>query len=177
MKSPLAPGMKYGLLAAAGMTAWLLLAFALGLHSRHVALGRYVDWGTEIILVVALWRLTAHLLESKGLYWLPVWQGWMHGLYASLVAAMTFYITFSLYLRFVNPDFPDLYLEWRVAAMRAAGTPEEAVREMARNFRWSMGPIGLPFSVIGFYLLLGFVASPILTLWLNWRRKEGPKIS
>ncbi|MES1168600.1 MAG: DUF4199 domain-containing protein, partial [Oleiharenicola lentus] len=101
-----------------------------------------------------------------------VWVGLLHGLFASLVAAMGFYVAFSLYLHFVNPNYPDLYLEWRFAQMRAAGQPEAEIGMMARTFRWSMGPKGLPLTVLGFYLLTGFVASPILTLWLNWRRKD-----
>ena len=27
-------------------------------------------------------------------------------------------------------------------------------------------------TIIGLNLLIGFIASPLLTLWLNWRRKE-----
>lgn len=172
----MASGMKYGLLAAAGMSVWLFLVYALGLHGAHLSWGRYVDWGTELILVYAIWRLLRHEFESRNRYWLPVWQGWLHGLFASLIAAMGFYVVFSLYLRFVNPEFPDLYLEWRVAHARAGGQPEEEIRAMAKAFRWSMGPIGLPSTVLIFYLLVGLVASPILTLWLNWRRKESGRI-
>ena len=168
----MAPGMKYGLLAAVGMTAWLFSAHALGFHGAHIALAQYVDWGTAVILVVALWRL----LRQQGLaperHWLPVWVGLLHGLLASLVAAMGFYIAYSLYLRFVHPEYPDLYLEWRVAQMRLEGIAEENIRTMAREYRWSMGPIGLPIVLFAFYLMVGFFASPILTLWLNFRRKE-----
>ena len=112
------------------------------------------------------------LVQSPERRWLPVWVGLLHGLYASLVAALGFYIVYSLYLRFVHPDYPDLYLEWRVAHMRAAGQTEEEIRTMAREFRWSTSSIGLPLTLGGFYLLVGFFASPILTLWLNFRRKE-----
>ena len=85
---------------------------------------------------------------------------------------MGFYIFLSLYLNVINPDFSDLYLEWSVAQMRTAGKSEAQIREVARAFRWSLSPVGLPVTVFGFYLLIGFVASPLLTLWLNWRRKE-----
>lgn len=168
----MAPGLKYGLIAAAGMSAWLFVAYAVGFHSTHIGVGRYFDWLTELILVLALWRLLRHQLHATNRYWLPVWEGTLHGLYASLVAAMAFYIVFSLYLNFVNPDFPDLFLEWRVAQLRAAGQSEEAIREIARTFRWSTSARGLPFTIGGSNLLVGLVASPILTLWLNWRRKE-----
>lgn len=170
--SVLAPGLKYGLLAAAGMTAWLLAGHALGLYTTHIGAGRYLDWIMEFIFVTALWRMLHHQLYATNRYWLPVWVGLLHGLLASLVAAMGFYIAFSLYLHFVNPGYPDFYLEWRFASMRAAGQTEAEIGVMARTFRWSMGPTGLPVTIGGFYLLIGTIASPIITLWLNWRRKE-----
>jgi len=168
----MASGMKYGLLAAVGMTAWLFCAYALGFHSTHIALAQYVEWGTAVILVIALWRHLRAQVLSPERHWLPVWLGLLQGLYTSLVAAMGFFIAYSLYLHFVHPDYPDLYLEWRVAQLRAAGEAEENIRTIAREYRWSVGPIGLPIVLIGFYLLVGFFASPILTLWLNFRRKE-----
>ncbi len=170
--SVLAPGLKYGLIAAAGMSAWLLVCHLLGVQTKHFGASRYTEWVTELILILALWRLLHHRLHDDNRYWLPVWQGVLHGAFASLVAAMGFYIAFNLYLRFVNPEYPDLYLEWRFATMRAAGQSEQEIRTMARTFRWSMGPTGLPVTIGGFYLLIGIVASPVITLWLNWRRKE-----
>ncbi len=170
--SVLAPGLKYGLIAAAGMAASLLVSYALGLHTKHLALGSYTDGVTAVILVAALWCMLHHLLYGANRYWLPVWVGLLQGLFASLIAAMGFYVAFSLYLHFVNPNYPDLYLEWRFAQMRAAGRPESEIGAMARAFRWSMGPTGLPVTILGFYLLVGTIASPLITLWLNWRRKE-----
>ena len=170
--SLMAPGLKYGLIAAAGMTAWLLVCHVLDVHTTHIGASQYTDWITELILVLALWRMLYDQLYAPNRYWLPVWVGLLQGLFASLVAAMGYYIAFSLYLHFINPNYPDFYLEWRFALMRAAGRPEVEIGTMARTFRWSMGPTGLPVTIGGFYLLIGIVASPILTLWLNWRRKE-----
>lgn len=168
----MSPSLKYGLFAAAGTSLWLLLAYALGLHSTHIALGHYANYGTEVILVLALWRTLHREVHSGTRYWLPVWLGLIRGMLTALVAAMGVYLFLSLYLNFINPPYADLYLEWRVGVMRAAGEPEEQVRALARAYRWSTGPVGLPVSIIGVYLLFGFIASPLLTLWLNWRRKE-----
>lgn len=168
----MAPGLKYGLIAATGMSAWMLGEYALGLHTTRIGIGHYTSWGTEVILVVALWRLLHHRLYGASRYWLPVWEGLLHGIIASLVAAMGFYIFLSLYVNVLHPDFPDHYLDWSVAQMRAMGKPEVEIREVARDFRWSMSPVGLPVTVFGQYGLIGLVASPLLTLWLNWRHKE-----
>lgn len=168
----MAPALYYGL-AATGLTAlWVLLEFLLGLHSRHLALGHYANYGVELIFLLVLWRALHQQLYAENRYWLPVWQGLLRGLLIGLVAAMGAYILLSLYLQFINPEYSDLYLEWRVARLRADGVPEEQVRAMARFFRWSLGPVGLPASIGAFYLLFAFVASPLLTLWLNWRRKD-----
>lgn len=168
----MSPSLKHGLIAAAATSGWLLLAYALGLHTRHIAWGHYANFGAEIILVFALWRsLRAHLIAGN-FYWLPVWRGLIHGLATAAVAAMGICCFLSLYLNFVNPEYPILHLEWRVNSLRAAGETEEQIRAMARAYLWSTGPIGLPITVGAVYLLFGFIASPVLTLWLNWRRKE-----
>jgi hypothetical protein len=165
--------LKYGLSAAGATSLWLLLLWVLGLHTTHLGPGHYANYGAEIIL--ALWRSLFRQVHEDNRYWLPVWQGLLRGLLTSLVAAMGVYIFLSLYLQFINRDYPDLYLEWQVARMRAAGESEEQVRAVARAYRWSTGPVGLPVTLGGMYLLFGFIASPILTLWLNWRRKEPPR--
>lgn len=171
----MSPSLKYGLLAAGSTSLWLLLAYALGLHTSHIALGHYANYGAEVILILALWRVLHRELHANNRYWLPVWLGLLQGLLTALVAAMGVYIFLSLYLNFINPNYPDLHLDWRVATMRANGVAEEEVRAMARAYRWSTGVIGLPISIGGLYLLFAFIASPLLTLWLNWRRKEpGP---
>ena len=167
-------GLKYGLIAAAGMSAWMLGEYVLGLHTTRLDIGHYTSWGTEIILIAVLWRLLHQLLYQPNRSWLPVWEGLLHGAIAGLVAAMGFYVFLSLYLNFLNPEYADSMLQWQVDHLRTAGTPEEEIRAMARGFRWSVSPTGLPVTVFGLYLMIAIVASPVLTLWLNWRRKEEP---
>lgn len=168
----MSPTLKHGLIAAAATSAWLLLAYALGLHTRHIAWGHYANFGAEIILALALWRSLRARLYDANLYWLPVWRGLIHGIATALVAAMGVYCFLSVYLNFVNPEYPFLHLEWRVSALRAAGESEEEIRAMARAYLWSTSPVGLPITLGAVYLLFGLIASPVLTLWLNWRRKE-----
>jgi hypothetical protein len=166
------PGLKYGLIAAAGMSAWMLVEYALGLHNSRIGIAYYTSHGTEVILVTVLWRLLHEELYRKNRTWLPVWEGLLHGAVTALVAGMGFYVFLSLYLNFINPDYPDHYLEWLVARLRAGERAEIEIREIARATRWAFGPVGLPVTVFGSDLLVALVASPLLTLWLNWRRKE-----
>jgi hypothetical protein len=161
-------------MAAAGMSAWTLGEYALGLHTTRIEFGRYTGWGTELIFIFILWRLLRETLHQPNRSWLPVWEGLLHGAVLSLVAAMGYYVFVSFYLHFINPDCINLMLESQIAHWRAAGKAEAEIRQMARGFLWSVGPMGLPVTVFGLYLLIGLVASPLLTLWLNWRRKEEP---
>jgi len=168
----MSPALISGLLAAAATGLWMLLCLALGLHTTRIGLGHYANYGAEIFLILALWHSLHRQLHGENYYWLPVWRGLLRGLLTSLVAALGVYVFLALYLNFINPDYPDHYLEWQVGQLRAAGLPESEVRAMARSYRWSTSPTGLPVTILGLYLVFGFVASPILTLWLNWRRKE-----
>jgi hypothetical protein len=166
------PEFRWGLYAGGAMSAWVLLEYALGLHTRHLALGEFTHWGTEVILCAALFFLLRHQLAGRGRSWLPVWEGVLRGGGASLVAAVFLYCFTAVYVFMIHPDWPDLVLARNVGLMRAEGVPEPVIREHARAFRWGFTPSGLAVSVIGFYSLVGVVASSLLTLWLNWRHKE-----
>lgn len=166
------PEFLFGLLAAAGMSGWLLLEYLLGFHTRHLALASYTHWGTEIVLLTALYLLLRGELRRLNRYWLPVWEGVWRGLLTSFVAALGFYAFTTCYVLFIHPDWPDLRLAHDVARMREAGVPEEQVREYARRFRDAFTPTGIAFFILGIYPIGGALASAVLTLWINWRHKE-----
>ena len=168
------PELKYGLLAGAAMIAWTLAEYALGIHQTRFALGKYTGMGSELILLAMVWRLLCLKFAQLNRYWLPAWEGMLYGTFASFVAGMVFYIFLNLYVNFINPEWPDLYLEWQVAQMRAAGDGELAIRAFVRSVRWMMGPVGLAALTIGLYTLLGGAFSAMVTLWLNLRHKEPP---
>lgn len=165
------PAVKYGFIAAGGMSAWTLAEYGLGLHTTHLSLGQYTSWGTKLIFIVTLWCLLRQQLHRSGRSRLPVWDGLLHGAITSVVAATGFYLLLSLYLNIIHPDYAHNYLEWLIGRMRAAGTSEGEIRQAAKAFLWRTGPTGLPVTVFRIWLLLGAIASPLLTLWLNWRRK------
>ncbi len=166
------PELKYGLIAGLSMSLWLLLEFLLGLHGQHIEISAYTNWGTESILIVTLWFFLRHKLTTPYRYWLPVWQGLLFGMLTGLIAGMVTYIYYSFYLQYLNPEWPDLYINWQVAQLRAEPISEEKVLVFARSFRWSVTPLGLVTHIIGLNTLLGGLVSCVLTLWLNWRNKE-----
>jgi len=170
------PELKYGLAAGVAMIAWTLTEFALGIHQTRFALGKFTGWGSEVILLVMLWRLLRLKFATLNRYWLPAWEGMLYGALASFVAGLVFYMFLTVYVNFINPEWPDLYLEWQVAQMRAVGESEPAVRAFVRSVRWMTGPVGLASLTIGLYTLLGGALAAILSLWLNLRQKEPPPI-
>ena len=169
------PELKYGLWAALALCDWTLLEFALGFHTTRLAVGQYTNWGIEVIFAVMLYRLLQQRLHSLQRYWLPVWEAMLYGLLASLVAALVFYIFLNLYKFFLNPSWLDLQLEWKVARLRAAGTDEAAIREKLAVLRQAYTPVGLALFV-PLYALGGAAFSALLSLWLNWRHKEIPRV-
>jgi hypothetical protein len=171
------PELKYGLYGGAAMIGWTLGEFALGIHQTRFALGKFTGWGSEIILLVMVWRLLRLKFARLNRYWLPAWEGMLCGALASVVAGLVFYIFLNAYVNFINPEWPDLYLEFQVAQMRIAGDSELAIRAFVRSFRWMTGPVGLATLTIGLYTLLGAAFSAFLTLWLNLRHKEPPLAS
>lgn len=168
------PELQYGLLGGAAMIGWTLLEYAAGVHNTRLALGNYTAWGSEVILLLMLWRLLPLKFARLDRYWLPAWEAGWYGASASLVAGLVFYIFLNAYVTWINPEWPDLHLEWRVAQMRAGGESEQVIRQFVRSFRWSLGPVGLAAFTVGLFPLLGGAFSAVLSLWLNLRRKEPP---
>jgi hypothetical protein len=170
------PELSYGLLGGAAMVAWTLAEYALGIHNTRFALGQVTGWGTELILLVMLWCLLRHQFARLDRYWVPAWEGMLRGVLASFVAGLVLYTFLNIYVLFINPEWPDLYLEWRVAQLRATGDTEDHVRTFVQSFRWMTGPAGLALLTVGLYPLLGGVVSVVLTLWLNLRHKEPTRL-
>ncbi len=168
------PELNYGLLAGAAMSGWVLIEYALGLHTRHFGLAQSTGWVTVLILLTILHVFLRRQITRLNRYWLPVWEGVLHGTFMSLVAALVFYVFLALYLFIIHPAWPDHYLEWQVARYREAGLPEKQIGEFARFFRWTVSPAGLAAVTLGLYTVGGLLASSVLTLWVNWRHKEKP---
>jgi hypothetical protein len=169
------PELKYGIGAGLAMGGWMLVEFWLGLHSTRLDARQYTSWVTDLIPVIMLYYLLKRRIATHRRYWLPAWEGMLHGVLASLFAALVYYIFLNLYQRYVNPAWVDNQLEWKVAHLRAAGVPEAEVRKQITALRQANGPIGLALYIPA-YTVLGGCVSALLTLWLNWRQKESVEV-
>lgn len=163
--------LRYGIVAGLLMSGWMLLEHLFGLHTRHLAAAQYTGIVGDLIPAAMLFLLLKHKLAALKRYWLPLWEGMLYGLLASLVAALVFFVFLNLYKFFLNPSWVDLQLDWRVADLRAAGRPEAAIQQTIVRLRSAYSPLGLVLNVLVFSLAGGAV-SALITLWLNWRHKE-----
>lgn len=93
----------YGLLAAAGSAAWMLLEFVAGFHTTRPEIGRWTGFGGMLFPIVAIVLvLRATRLAHGGLGFLP-------GLKAGAVTGLTYAVmggaTVWAYFTWVNPGF------------------------------------------------------------------------
>ena len=167
------PEIKYGLLIGLGVCAWILLEFAIGLHTTRMALGEYTGFVSNLIPLVGLYALLRMRLESSSDGRLTLGQGIYAGVLASLVAAVLVYSFLVAYNQVINPGWIDLALDWKVANMRAAGQPEPFIREQILSYRNAYSPTGLVGSILVGMTLMGGIFSLFLTLLLRWRRGVG----
>jgi hypothetical protein len=159
---------NHGLLAGAGIALWYTLAFALGLHTKHLALGEYSGHVADVILVVVLWRLLrARQREFGPLFNLR--RGLWPAMLASLVASLVVYCFLVAYNHWINPHWLDNAMQWKVDRLREAGVSEPDIRAEIEFYRTANTPVGLlRTTVLGTTLLGGLVAF-VLTLVLIWR--------
>lgn len=165
------PELKYGIAAGLAMGGWMLVEFWLGLHTTRLDARQYTSWVTDFIPAVMLYLLLKRRVDSPDRYWLPAWEGMLHGLLASFVAALVFYLFLNFYQYFLNPSWVNDQLEWKVAHLRTTGMAEADIRKQIVALRQANGPVGLALYIPA-YTLLGGCLSALITLWLNWRHKE-----
>jgi len=95
--------MTYGLLAAAGSAAWMLLEFVLGFHTTRAEVGRWTGFAGMVFPIVAIvLLLRATRLAHAG-------PGFSSGLKLGAVTGLTYAVmlgaTVWAYFTWVNPGF------------------------------------------------------------------------
>jgi len=170
MKSEL----HHGLLAGAGIALWYTLAYALGLHTEHLALGEYSGHVADLILLAALWLL----LRAKQRTFGPLFnlrRGLWPGMLASFVASLVVYCYLSAYNHWINPHWLDHAMQWKVDRLREAGVAEPAIRAEIEFYRSANTPVGLLRTTVLGTTLLGGLMALFLTLVLLWRGARAEK--
>ena len=106
----------YGTLAAVGTAAWMLLEFALGLHTKYAEIGRWTGFVGLLFPVIAIVLAMSALRRSEGA--LPMRRALAQSAAIGVVFAILGALTAWLYFAWVNPAF------------RVGGQPVDIVQQV-----------------------------------------------
>lgn len=159
------PELKYGLIAGAGVCAWIMGEFLLGFHTTRLEIGAYSGYLSCLIPLATLFLLLKGKRDRSPDGRLNYWPALKSGLHAAFITGAIVYGFMMVYGSFINPGWLDHVLEWRVAQLRADGVAETAIREQIRTYRQLNSPAGCLISIVGGMTVMGGIFSAGLT-WL-----------
>ncbi len=163
------PELKCGLVTGAGVCLWIMGEFLLGFHTTRLEIGAYSGYFACVIPLTTIYLLLRRKRAAAPGGRLGFWAGVRSGLHAAFIAGVIVYGFMFLYNRFINPDWLDHALEWRVARLRAAGLAETAIREEIKDYRQMNGPVGSLISLVAGTTVMGGIFAAGLTLLLRLR--------
>ena len=167
------PEIKYGLLAGGGVCLWTTLEYLLGFHTTRPAIGEYSGYFSTVIPLVAVFILLQRKQAAAYDGRLTLAQGINSGIATSFLAALVVCTFLFAYNRFINPNWLDGFLDWKVAQLRVQGVAEVAIRKEIVSYRQANSPIGLVAITLCGMPLIGAVFSLALTLALRLRVRPG----
>ncbi len=170
MKSEL----KYGLVTGAILSLVLGAGYLLGSHGVRLALGKYGAVGSSVALVAMLVPLLRQKRAAAPDGRLSLVEGTSAGVFASLVAALVVCSLLFAYNRYINPDWLDNALDWRVARMRADGISELEIRREITLYRQTGSPPGLLATTMLGMAVMSVILSLVLTVNLRPRPESHP---
>lgn len=158
---------KYGLGTGALVCVWILLQYAFGLHTTHVAIGAYAGYISNLIPVLGMFLLLRK--KQRGIWdgRLSFARGIFSGVQMAIISALVVYSFLAVYHTFINPYWIDHMLEWKVAQLRATHQPEVAIQNQITLFRDAYSPLGIARSTLLGMTLFGSVLSLLITALLR----------
>lgn len=165
------PELKYGLLAGAGTSAWIMTEYLLGLHTTRLAVGAVSGYFSSLVILLCLWRM----LRAKQAAYGPMFNlrhGLWSGLYASLAGAVVVYGFLVLYNQVIHPGWLDHAMQWKVDRLRADGIAEDEIRRQLDFYRRANQPVGLLLTTLVGTTLMGGIMSLVITITLMWRGQK-----
>jgi hypothetical protein len=95
--------LAYGTLAAAGTAAWMLLEYALGLHTTHAEVGRWTGFVGIVFPVLAVVMAIRAVRRAAGV--LPFARAMAQGIAVGVVFALLSAVAVWGYFAVLNPSF------------------------------------------------------------------------
>ena len=169
----MSPESKYGLIAGFGTCLWMLIEYALGLHTRHLDVWKYTDACSILVLIVSVYLMLRSRRRAlpPGTV-LPLWRPMFSSILTSLVAACLIYVFSTIYTIWINPGWVDTVLNWKVAKWRAAEVAEPEIRRQITAYRSMHSPVGSAVALLITTPLFGAIVGVFSTVWLNLRARR-----
>lgn len=158
------PEVGYGVVLALAFFVWLVVEYAMGLHTTRIAHYSILTNLYAVIPALLLWRALKHrrdVLEGGQLLW---WQGMASGMIISVVAAALRAPTWWFFLQFINPGYTGAMIDFAVQSGLKREIAEATYHPTLLKMESTASPI-----------LLGFFLSVGLTALARWQVEKSPK--
>lgn len=165
------PEFKYGLVIGVGLSLWQLIEHRLGLHVAHQDIGTWTGYLSNLIPAAALFLLLQQKPRAATNHRFTSGQAIASGMTASFLGAMIVFLFQMAYNRWINPDWIDNALAVKVAALRAHGVAEVAIRREITLFRQANSPIGLIIGTVLNLTVTGGIISAAIAILLVRQKK------
>ncbi len=114
---------KFGVLTAAGLAAWTLLAWQLGWHDRDFTNAQHGKKIAGALFALGLWLAVRERRTRQG-GWINFSEGFQTGVVVCAIAAFLNGAFLAVYSRALNPGWLQRAWEWQKAGLIAAGAKE-----------------------------------------------------
>jgi len=154
--------LKFGLLAGAAVSAWLLVTSLVGFHTQRLEVVKYSDTlGLAVLAAfIGLGLKSARARSPDGS--LTLEQGWKAGTLIALVSAAVSALFKVAYNHFINPGWVEKAIEWERARMQASQVAEAKIVRMETFLRTTNGDLFLvTLGIVGTVALGTFIALAI----------------
>ncbi len=162
---------KFGVLTAAGLAAWTLLAWKLGWHDRDFTNAQHGKKIAGGVFALGLW-LAVRERRARQDGWVNFGEGFQTGVIVCAIAAFLNGAFLALYSRVLNPGWLQRAWEWQKAGLIAAGAKEselgrpEAIANASQRIEFQMllDPIGK--------VMVGMILATAIAALLRRKRPE-----
>ncbi|MEI7906819.1 MAG: DUF4199 domain-containing protein, partial [Bacteroidota bacterium] len=129
------PEYRYGFLCGAGLSAWVLIEFALGFHTTSLEIGQYSGYFSIIVPIVVIFTALREQ-QSRSNGFLSVKAGINTGFQIAIFSAAIFSLFLFVYNTYINPDWIISMVEWQRKKLILGGASDDEIgRFMQQNRR------------------------------------------
>lgn len=159
--------LKYGLFSGIGLCAWMLLEYALGIHSTHIAWSQYSDLLSMIIPVFAITLGMMAWRDSRGDGNITLGKGVSVGMGIGLISSLIATLFFFVYTRWINPAYFDHYTDWQASLLTAAGKSAQDVAHTKELFYEAARRGYFILAKLTLLLACSFILSIFIAVWVK----------